>query len=71
LSRFAHVVVLENHNETLAKYEVLSDQLRSASTTVHRIGLSGIPANGQPAEVLNHHAVDADAIARKIGALYG
>jgi transketolase len=71
LSRFAHVVVLENHNETLAKYEVLSDQLRSAATTVHRIGLSGIPANGQPAEVLNHHAVDANAIARKIGALHG
>jgi transketolase len=71
LGGFAHVIVLENHNETLAKYEVLSDQLRSASTTVHRIGLSGIPANGQPAEVLNHHEVDANAIARKIGALHG
>lgn len=71
LSEFAHVIVLENHNETLAKFEVLSNQLRGTSTSVHRIGLSGIPANGQPAEVLNHHEVDATAIARKIGAFHG
>jgi len=66
LAGFAHVVVLENHNETLAKYQILKAHLDTSSTLVHRIGLSGIPSNGQPAEVLKHHNVDADAIKSRI-----
>jgi hypothetical protein len=66
LSGFAHVIVLENHNETLAKYQILRAQLEASSTSVHRIGLSGIPSNGQPAEVLKHHNVDADALKSRI-----
>ena len=66
LAGFAHVVVLENHNETLAKYQILKAHLETSSTFVHRIGLSGIPSNGQPAEVLKHHNVDADSIKSRI-----
>jgi len=61
LSEFDHIVVLENHNEALAKFEVLSRQL-GENVPVTRIGLSGIPANGQPTEVLAHHKVDASSI---------
>lgn len=63
LEKFDHVVVLENHNETIAKFHHLKTGLDGAGVGVHRIGLSGIPANGQPAEVLAHHKVDAASIA--------
>lgn len=69
LSGYSHIVVLENYNEALAKYELLGNQLRSESAKVHRIGLSGIPANGQPEEVLRHHKVDADSIRAHIEAV--
>jgi transketolase len=65
LSGFDHLLVIENHNEALAKFEVLRNQL-GASVQLTRIGLSGIPANGQPAEVLSHHQVDATSIARVV-----
>lgn len=58
---FDHIVVLENHNEALAKFEIISKQL-GGNVPVTRIGLSGIPANGQPSEVLAHHMVDANSI---------
>lgn len=69
LSGFDHVVVLENHNEALAKFEVLTKQL-GENVAVARVGLSGIPANGQPAEVLAHHRVDASSIAAVIEGLF-
>ena len=68
LSKFDQIVVLENHNEALAKFEILAKQLGKTSRVV-RIGLSGIPANGQPAEVLSHHGVDAAAIVTLIESL--
>jgi hypothetical protein len=70
-SGFAHVILLANHNEMLAKYEVFSGQLRSAVTNTHRSALSGIPADCQSAEVWNNQEVDANAIARKVEALHG
>lgn len=69
LASFEHVVVLENHNPTVAKHQRLSDQLAGGNTQVHRIGLTGIPANGQPAEVLAHHGVDAHSLAKVLSAL--
>lgn len=66
---FAHVVVLENHNEALAKYQIIKDALRGSTVSVQRVGLDGIPSNGQPAEVLQHHGLDAEALASRIVAL--
>lgn len=67
---FDVVVVLENHNEARAKYTMLKQGMEEAGATrLHRMGLSGIPANGQPAEVLAHHKLDADSIASHIDSL--
>lgn len=66
LREFSHVVVLENHNETIAKFHHIQAGLDGSGVGVHRIGLSGIPANGQPTEVMQHHEVDAVSIARVI-----
>jgi transketolase len=70
LSKFDQVFVLENQNEALAKFETLTKQL-GKTTSVVRIGLSGIPANGQPAEILSHHGVDATSIVKVIEGLVG
>jgi transketolase len=69
LTGFDHVVVLENHNETVAKFHHLREAVEGTPVAVHRIGLSGIPANGQPAEVMRHHGVDAESIARFVSAI--
>jgi transketolase len=61
LQDFGLVAVLENHNPTVAKHALLTDALPGLS--VIRIGLDGVPANGQPVEVLAHHHLDAASIA--------
>ncbi len=67
LKGYEYVVVLENHNPALAKYEMLKESFRSRRTVrVSRIGLEGVPANGQPAEVLKHHGVDANSICETV-----
>jgi transketolase len=69
LASFESVVVLENHNPAIAKHHFVTAQLLDTTTQVHRIGLNGIPANGQPAEVLAHHSLDAAALATALRAL--
>jgi len=65
LSQYAKVVVLENHNPARAKHFLVDDALRDvAGVSVSRMGLEGIPANGQPAEVLAHHHLDAAAMVK-------
>jgi len=72
LRAFDHVVVLENHNPALAKHHHIADQLNGdQSVSVTRMGLTGIPSNGQPSEVLNHHQLDAAAMVRKYQQLVG
>ena len=72
LSSYKLVVVLENYNPALAKYELLKNALGDAfDVRVERVGLSGVPANGQPAEVLEHHSVDATGIARTVREMLG
>ena len=67
LGQFPVVCVLENHNPSVAKARRISDGLLSETRTrVVRLGLDGIPANGQPAEVLNHHRLDSDSIASDV-----
>lgn len=67
LAGFSSVYVLENHNPTNAKFRRLADALEAHhSTKVVRIGVDGIPANGQPAEVLEHHLLDAQSIAANV-----
>jgi hypothetical protein len=39
--------------------------------SIHRLGLEGLPANGQPAEVLSRHLLDPQSIASKVVGLGG
>jgi transketolase C-terminal domain/subunit len=67
LGEFPVVCVLENHNPSVAKARLISDGLLSETRTrVVRLGLDGIPANGQAAEVLNHHRLDSASIASDV-----
>jgi len=67
LEGFSTVVVLENHNPALAKYEILENWLGlKPAVRVSRLGLDGVPANGQPEEVLRHHGFDAASIAGSV-----
>lgn len=67
LGAYPLVVVLENHNPAAARYQHLRHELGEiANVRVERIGLSGVPANGQPAEVLEHHGLDAERLARGV-----
>lgn len=71
LQAFSTVCVLENHNPALAKFRHISDALEGhPGTRVVRIGLEGIPANGQPAEVLMHHRLDAKSIAADVATIH-
>jgi transketolase len=71
LSQFPLVVVLENHNPTVAKFRRISEALADHSnTTVIRIGLDQIPANGQPAEVLRHHRLDATSLHQDVATTF-
>lgn len=67
LESYRTVVVLENHNPALAKYEVLKNLLGAKpAVRVSRLGLDGVPANGQPQEVLRYHGFDAVSIAGSV-----
>ncbi len=70
LSAFPLVVVLENHNPSRGNHYHSNDALSSiAGVRVVRRGLEGVPANGQPQEVLKHHELDADSLAGEIQSL--
>ena len=69
LAPFGHVVVLENHNPARAKHFQIDTQLSSETVTVHRMGLEGLPANGQAPEVLVHHSLDLQSIATAVARL--
>jgi hypothetical protein len=63
LAQFEVVIVLENHNPARAKALILRDSLQShPSVRVIRVGVDGIPSNGQPDEVMAHHGVDAASL---------
>jgi transketolase len=67
LEDYGTVFVLENHNPALAKYEILENLLGSKpAVRVYRLGLDGVPANGQPQEVLRYHGFDAGLIASSV-----
>jgi len=68
LSTTDHVVVLENHNPSLAKYEHLAQTMFDRGVPVSRIGLVGVPANGQPGEVMEFHGLDAESLAAQFRA---
>jgi transketolase len=64
LSRYNTVFVLENHNPARAKHLLLTEgNPLGPQTRVYRVGLEGIPQNGQPAEVLEHHGLDSKTLA--------
>ena len=64
LRSFDGVITLENFLPALAHRHYVAHSLSGLSTPRlgHR-GVGGVPANGQPSEVLQHHGFDAPAIA--------
>jgi len=66
LSRFDTVISLENFAPARAHHHGVSEALRGTHVVVLRWGIEGIPANGQPAEVLAHHGLDASSIVQLI-----
>ena len=63
LPKTGSLIVLENHNPSLAKHEHLSRAMSDGDVPVRRVGLVGVPANGQPDEVMEFHGLDAQSLA--------
>lgn len=67
LAAHSTIFVLENHNPAVAKYHHLREAFKNTGAVeVIRLGLDGLPANGQPAEVLEHHSFDVSSLAQRI-----
>jgi transketolase len=68
LSVFRKIVVLENHMPALGAYNHLSKAFMEMDIGVKliRIGVEGLPKNGQTLEVLAHHKMNSEEI---LGAL--
>ena len=65
ISEFKRVYVVENFIPTFSIFTALKSE-ESIGSRIDRIGLNGIPKNGWNEEVLAHHELDANSIARKI-----
>jgi transketolase len=68
LCRFPVVVTLDNHYLTLGQGVMIGAALarNRCQAEVHSIGLTDIPACGTNAEVLAHHGLDAESIAKAV-----
>jgi transketolase len=71
LARFPAIVTLDNHYVSLGQGVMVAAALARAGVRadVRSIGLTDVPACGNNAEVLAHHGLDADSIARVVRAL--
>jgi transketolase len=71
LARFPAIVTLDNHYLTLGQGVMVAAALARAGVRadVRSIGLTDVPACGNNAEVLAHHGLDADSIARVVRSL--
>jgi transketolase len=65
IGEFKKIYVVENFIPTFSIFTALKSQ-ESIGSRIDRIGLDGIPKNGWNEEVLAHHGLDANSIARKI-----
>ena len=68
LGEFKRIVVLENHTPALAKHQLLVSNHEISGTSIDRVGLDGLPQNGQPLEVMRYHGFDADSLAAFVSA---
>jgi transketolase len=68
LGRFPVVVTLDNHYVTLGQGVMIAAALarNRCQAEVHSIGLTDIPACGTNAEVLAHHGLDVQSIAKAV-----
>ena len=68
LARFPLVVTLDNHYVTLGQGVMIAAALArtGARGAVMSLGLTDVPACGSNAEVLQHHGLDADSLARAV-----
>ena len=64
LAGYKSVLTLENFMPALAhRHYVFSALSGEFDTKLDHRGVEGVPANGQPADVLNHHGLDAASLA--------
>ena len=72
LARFPAIVTLDNHYVVLGQGVMVAAALARAGirAAVRSIGLTDIPACGSNAEVLAHHGLDGDGIARSVRHLW-
>ena len=68
LEEFNRIVVLENHTPALAKHQLLMSDIDVTKSRVDRVGLLGLPQNGQPLEVMKHHGFDAESLVSLVSA---
>jgi len=68
LGRFSAVITLDNHYVTLGQGVMVAAALarNGQHSEVRSVGLTGIPACGTNAEVLSHHGLDAESIAKAV-----
>jgi len=68
LETYERIVVLENHTPALAKHQLLVSDSDVALSRVDRVGLVGLPENGQPLEVMKNHGFDAESLVALVSA---
>jgi transketolase len=68
LAPFPLVVTLDNHYVTLGQGVMVAAALArtGARASVMSLGLTDVPACGSNAEVLQHHGLDSDSLARAV-----
>jgi len=66
LAGFDAVISLENFTAARAHQYYVGEALQRSGVSLLRWGIEGIPANGQAAEVLKHHGLDAESLAEAI-----
>jgi transketolase len=73
LARFPIVATLDNHYVTLGQGVMVAAALArvGARADILTLGLTDVPACGANAEVLAHHGLDADGLARTVRAAFG
>jgi transketolase len=66
ISNFKKILVIENHLPSLGIYSQLLEHFQTSGAKVKliRSGISELPKNGQTQEVLQHHGMDVDSIAK-------
>ncbi|MGH9394080.1 MAG: transketolase C-terminal domain-containing protein, partial [Terriglobales bacterium] len=62
------LITVEDHYGAGGLGDAVSEAVSPAGVRVRRLAVAGIPRSGQPAELLHHYRIDADAIVAEVRA---